>query len=75
MTKTLTPSEKIRISRERKKLTQAELGQASGVTGNYISQIEIKGEIVENLTLKTMKRIAAALEETVSYLFLEEEVT
>lgn len=70
MTETLTPSEKMRIYRERKKLTQAELGAVAGLTGNYISQLEIRPEMVENLPLKTMKKIANALEETVSDLFL-----
>lgn len=59
---------KIKERREELKMSQEELAEKAGVTRQTISLIETGR--VENVTLATMKSIAAALEDTVEHIFL-----
>lgn len=59
---------KIKERREELRMSQEELSEKAGVTRQTISLIET-GKI-ENVTLATMKAIAAALDSTVSEIFL-----
>jgi transcriptional regulator with XRE-family HTH domain len=59
-------SEKVRVKRAEKGLTQAELAKQAGVTQATISRIE-SGELTQ-LMSDALKRLAAALEVTVDFL-------
>lgn len=59
---------KIKERREELRMSQQELADKAGVTRQTISLIET-GKL-ENVTLGTMNAIAAALESTVSEIFL-----
>lgn len=49
----------VRIARLKRAMTQDEVAEAVGMTGQYVGQIE-KGE--KNVTLDTMKKLAVALD-------------
>ena len=55
----------IREQRRRRRLTQEELAQLTGLQRAYIGDIELK---VRNVSLRTLVRIAVALEMKVSHL-------
>lgn len=62
---------KIKIARIKLDLTQKELAKKVGISHVTLSKIE-KGNY-ENLTYKTMKKLANALDTTVQELFFSEE--
>lgn len=62
---------KIKLKRISKELTQKELARKVGISHVTLSRIE-KGSY-ENITLKTMKKLAKALDTTVQDLFFSEE--
>lgn len=61
----------IKLKRISINLTQKELAKKAGISNVTLSKFE-KGNY-ENITLKTMKKIAKALGTTVEELFLTEE--
>ena len=61
----------IKLKRISKELTQKELANKVGISHVTLSRIE-KGSC-ENITLKTMKKLAEALDTTVQDLFFSEE--
>lgn len=67
---TLTAGEKIRIQRERIKISQAEAAKKAGITPQTLCKIET-GKY-SDLNKKTMDGLATALDTTVQYLFYEE---
>lgn len=62
---------KIRDLRERKKLSQMELANASGVSRSIISSLESGREVTT--TTDTLSRLANALGVSVSGIFFEDE--
>ena len=62
---------KLKIERVKKDWTQEKLSNESGVGRVTISIIERKG--IENTPVKTLKKLAAALDTTVQDLFFSEE--
>lgn len=62
---------KIKLARIKLELTQKELAKKVGISHVTLSKIE-RG-IYENLTFKTMKKLAKALDTTVQELFFSEE--
>ena len=58
---------KIRDRREKLMMTQEQLAEKSGISRQTISLIET--EKLENITLATMRSIAAALDSTVEDIF------
>lgn len=62
---------KIKLARIKLELTQKELAKKVGISHVTLSKIE-RG-ICENLTFKTMKKLAKALDTTVQELFFSEE--
>lgn len=58
---------KIKFYREKKGLTQEQLAEKSGVSRNTISSLEAGS--AKNITLENMKKIANALEKTVTTIF------
>jgi len=58
---------KIKFYREKKGLTQEQLAEKSGVSRNTISSLE--AGTAKNITLENMKKIANALEKTVTTIF------
>jgi transcriptional regulator with XRE-family HTH domain len=60
----------IRQGRRAKKLSQAELGSASGLARNYISRLELGDS---SPTVDSLSRIARALDEPVSSLLARAE--
>ncbi|MGF6770622.1 transcriptional regulator with XRE-family HTH domain [Paraburkholderia sp. GAS199] len=61
----------IRTMRRERDLTQAEFASRCGITGQYLSLLEL-GQV--NVSLDTLQNIAAALEQPVSALLLQAEV-
>jgi transcriptional regulator with XRE-family HTH domain len=58
-------SERIRAARERKGWSNYELAKRSGVSSGYFTQLENdgdEGQRIQEPTLATLKKIAAALE-------------
>lgn len=62
---------KIKLARVKLGLTQKELAKKVGISHVTLSKIE-KGNY-ENLTLRTMLKLAAALDTTVQELFFSDE--
>lgn len=62
---------KLKIERVKKDWTQEKLSNESGVGRVTISVIERKG--IENTPVKTLKKLAKALDTTVQELFFSEE--
>ena len=67
----MTLGEKLRTLRQRKKLSQAELAQTSGIYQKSISRYEL-GEAVPSAT--ALKQLADALDVTADYLLSEKPV-
>lgn len=59
---------KIKEIREKKKISQTELSELSGVSRATINRIEHEEDVVVNT--KTLQKIADALNVSVKYLFL-----
>lgn len=59
---------KIKEIREKKRMSQTELSEMSGVSRATINRIENDEDVVVNT--KTLQKIAGALNVTVKYLFL-----
>ena len=59
---------RLKIAREKKKLTQEELAEKTGVTNNYISNIERNKSIP---SLETVVKICNVLDITPDYLVLD----
>ncbi|MBC5628695.1 helix-turn-helix transcriptional regulator [Clostridium sp. NSJ-6] len=59
--------EKIKLSREERKITQKELAKKAGISNTYLSDIE---RMRTNPSIKVLQQLADALEEAVSS-FLE----
>ena len=59
--------EKIKLSREERKITQKELAKKTGISNTYLSDIE---RMRTNPSIKVLQQLADALEEAVSS-FLE----
>ncbi len=59
--------EKIKLSREERKITQKELAKKAGISNTYLSDIE---RMRTNPSIKVLQQLADALEEAISS-FLE----
>ena len=59
--------DKIKLSREERKITQKELAKKAGISNTYLSDIE---RMRTNPSIKVLQQLADALEEAVSS-FLE----
>lgn len=71
----LTLAEKIKIRRERLNLTQKDLSLKTGLTSQYISNLETEKKFINGLRKRTMEALASALNTTVPELFYSEEAT
>lgn len=67
----MTVGERIKVARERKKLTQEELGAMCGTTKQSVFKYE--AGVVTNIPLDRLERIASALDVTTAYLMGWEE--
>lgn len=63
--------EKIRLLRENKKMGLNETAKLAGISGSYLSTIE--NGIKKNPSMKTLSKIASALEVSVDEFFKDEE--
>lgn len=54
--------EKIKLSREERKITQKELAEKAGISNTYLSDIE---RMRTNPSIKVLKQIADALDEEI----------
>ena len=64
---------KIRILRNSKNLSLDQLGAITGLTGSYIGRLERGEEKYLNPTLETLKKLATALNVTITELLSEKK--
>ena len=71
MNQVLNPCLNVMIARKRKKLTQDQVCEATGISRAYLSKIENGKDA--HVSKEVMLKLASVLDSTVDYLFFSEE--